>query len=152
MAAAAPSPSFPRLPLLGAAALVCLTILGAGIAHRTGAADPTPTTTAVAARDIRFIDQADGGLAAYDADNGALLGVAAPGSNGFLRGALHSIARVRRQSGIGPDPAFRLTAWQGGRLTLDDPTTGERLDLEAFGVTNEEAFARFLQAPAGPRP
>ena len=54
------------------------------------------------------------------------------------------LARLRHREGVGPDPSFRLTAWRDGRLTLDDPTTGSRLDLEAFGTTNEGAFARLL--------
>ena len=29
-------------------------------------------------------------------------------------------------------------------LTLDDPATGERVDLDSFGPTNVAEFARFL--------
>ena len=31
-----------------------------------------------------------------------------------------------------------------GRLTLADPATGARIDLEAFGPTNAGVFARLL--------
>ena len=36
----------------------------------------------------------------------------------------------------------------GWRLTLEDPTTGRKVEMEAFGITNEEAFARLLTAKA----
>ena len=33
-----------------------------------------------------------------------------------------------------------------GRLTLEDPTTGRRVDLESFGPTNAGVFAQLLVA------
>jgi hypothetical protein len=34
--------------------------------------------------------------------------------------------------------------WNDGRLTLDDPVSGRRLDLEAFGRDNAGAYAALL--------
>ena len=45
------------------------------------------------------------------------------------------------------DPPFRLARWSDGRLTLEDPTTGRRIELGAFGPTNAEVFAELMQAP-----
>ena len=44
--------------------------------------------------------------------------------------------------------SFRLTRWADGRLSIEDPTTRESYELEAFGSTNEAVFARFLPEPA----
>ena len=55
------------------------------------------------------------------------------GENGFVRGTLRGLARERKRQGIGPDQPFRLVAHVDGRLTLLDPATGRRVDLESFG-------------------
>ena len=39
---------------------------------------------------------------------------------------------------------FELIARVDGRVTLFDPSTGQRVDLESFGPTNTGEFARFL--------
>jgi len=36
-------------------------------------------------------------------------------------------------------------------LTLVDPGTGRRVDLESFGPTNAAVFARLMQIPAATR-
>ncbi len=43
-----------------------------------------------------------------------------------------------------PAIPFHLTRWSDGRLTIDDTATGQLIELEAFGHTNEDAFARLL--------
>ena len=42
-----------------------------------------------------------------------------------------------------------LTRWADGRLTLNDPSTGHVVALEAFGPDNARAFARLLPALRG---
>ena len=63
---------------------------------------------------------------------------------GFVRGALRALTRERHARGIGPDKPFDLIARVDGRVTLMDPTTGQRVDLESFGPTNTAEFSRFL--------
>ena len=60
------------------------------------------------------------------------------------------LARERRSAASGPEPPFELIARADGRLTLADPATGERVDLESFGPTNAGVFARLLTAAARP--
>ena len=48
---------------------------------------------------------------------------------------------------IGPMDPFELHARTDGRLTLIDPATHMRLDLESFGPTNAGLFAQLLQDP-----
>ena len=72
------------------------------------------------------------------------------GEQGFIRGILRSMARQRRGEGLSAAQPFHLVAWADGRITLDDPATGERIELEAFGPTNAAVFATLLPTPASP--
>ena len=68
----------------------------------------------------------------------------APGTNGFLRGTMRGLARERKRQGIGAELPFRMIGRADGRLTLEDPGTGRRVDLGSFGPTNAAAFARLM--------
>ncbi len=134
---------FPRAPLVGAALLVSVS-LGLAIYGRvTGMARPAPGGVAMAERNLRFADRADGAVVVSLSDTGQVLEVA-QGQNGFLRGTLRGFARQRKESGIGQMPPMRLTGYEDGRLILFDPSTGRQVDLEAFGSQNEAVFARIL--------
>ncbi len=142
----------PRIPLLGALLLIGLTLLtvagvrlsGTDISNRSAA-------DVIAERSLRFEDRADGAVLVLDANaatpGAAPLRVIDAGSHGFLRGALRALVRSRRLAGLGPETPFRLVAHSDGRLTLEDPATRERVDLESFGPVNAAAFAQLLPAP-----
>ncbi len=134
----------PRPLLLAAVALIVVSLLAVGAVRLNGTPLNRPTGSLVASRDLRFADGPDGSVAVIDARSGQAIERLAPGSNGFLRASLRSIARRRVFSGD-MDQSFHLTAWSDGRLTLDDPVSGSLIDLEAFGPTNEAVFAGFLQ-------
>ena len=55
--------------------------------------------------------------------------------------ALRANACVRHQDRHIP---FRLTRWADGRLSVEDPTTGRRVDLGAFGAVNAASFAKLM--------
>ncbi len=135
--------SFPKGALLGAAALIGLTIVSATAARLTSPGPARPDAVLLAQRDLRFEDRADGSIAVFDAGNGRSVDVLAPGTNGFIRASLRSLAHRRRLDGD-HDDTWHLAAWADGRLTLDDRESGGVIDLEAFGETNEAAFARLL--------
>ena len=137
------APPFPRVALLGAVALVGLTIVSAGASRLLGQRQPRPVAQVLMARDLTFQDRSDGSVAVIDAGNGGLVDVLAPGSNGFIRASLRSLASRRRLDG-NTNQVFHLAALSDGRLILDDPTSGNPIELEAFGETNEAAFARLL--------
>lgn len=46
--------------------------------------------------------------------------------------------------GIGNGPAFSLTEWRDGELSLTDTATGRTIELNAFGSTNRASFAALL--------
>lgn len=147
MPEANPVETFPRGALIGAAALVCLAMVSAGTARLLGMKQPRPTATVLAARDLRFQDEQDGSIKVLDAESGAMVSVLAPGSNGFIRASLRSLAKRRQFDGDHTD-TFHVAAWDDGRLTLDDPSTGRPIELEAFGETNAMAFAKLLGNPS----
>ena len=142
----------PRGPLLGAAILIGATIFAAGAVRLTGVGSShVADAPAVSERAFRFEDRSDGGIAVFDAATNRQVDVVAPGTKGFLRGTLRGLARERKRQGIGPEQPFRLTAHDDGRLTLSDPATGRRVDLESFGPTNAAVFSQLLVAEGAAR-
>lgn len=137
----------PRGPLLAVGALVAMSLLLVGVARTTGiGTTQTPQMSVVAERELRFADQRDGSITVHDARTDELLEEVAPGTNGFLRGALRGLARERKRQGIGQEPAFRVSGRSDGRLLLEDPSTGRLIDLGSFGATNAAVFMRLLHA------
>ena len=135
---------FPKAPLFAAGLLILFTLGVAGAGRATGPMREAPQGPALASRDLRFEDGSDGSVAAFDARDGRLVTRFAPGTNGFLRASLRGLAHRRVFSGDA-DQTFHLTAWADGRLTLDDPSTGGLIELEAFGPSNEAVFAKLLE-------
>ncbi len=136
---------FPRSALVGAGGLILFTILAAAVGRVSGIGVPElPASLPMQSVQLRFEDQPDGAVAVYAVPAGATVAVLAPGTNGFVRGILRGMARERRQHEVGVEPPFRLTRWENGGLSLEDPETGRRIELQAFGPTNAEAFARLL--------
>jgi putative photosynthetic complex assembly protein len=140
-----PKAPFPRSILLGAAGLVVSVIVLAGVGRVTGMAGSQIEPAApVQSVELRFEDQPDGAVAIYEVPQGRTVALLAPGTSGFVRGVLRGMARERRQYSVGTEPPFRLTRWENGGLSLEDPQTGRRIELGAFGQTNLDAFARLL--------
>ncbi len=94
------APSFPRLPLFGAGALIGFALIAALVGRLGGPHPDRPDGAPVASRDLRFEDRPDGAVAVYDAAETQPIDVAV-GQNGFLRGTLRGLARERRSEGIG---------------------------------------------------
>lgn len=145
------SPPLPRLPLAAMGALVLVTLIGVAVVRLSGvSASQQADAPTTAERTLRFQDRSDGGIAVLDARSGAVLEVVAPGTNGFLRSAMRGLVRERKRQGQGPEMPFQLLGRADGRLTLQDPGTGRRIDLESFGPSNAAAFARLLPGPHVP--
>lgn len=144
----APPASFPRGALLGAGALVLLSLAAASAGRLTGAGAVHGDGHVTVERALRFADRADGAVVVTEPGRAAPVAVIT-GQSGFLRGTLRGLARVRHQDGAGPEQPFRLAAWSDGRLTLDDPLTGGHVELSAFGPDNAAVFARLLRPDGG---
>ena len=136
-----------KLPGLMACGMVILALVGAVAGRLTGPAAEAPVSKAVATRDLRFEDRADGAVLIYDARSTTPFQVV-EGQNGFLRGTLRGLARTRRSEGLDSSTAFHLAAWSDGRLTLDDP--GDRPPRGTRSVRQQQR-RRVRPLPAEPR-
>jgi putative photosynthetic complex assembly protein len=137
--------AFPRGVLFAVACMLAFIVVAAGLARVTGlAGSQIDPATAVQSVELRFVDRSDGAVEVHEATSGRAVAVLAPGTNGFVRGVMRGMARERRQFEVGMEPPFRLTSWDNGGLSLEDPSTGRRIELEAFGPTNFEVFTRLL--------
>jgi putative photosynthetic complex assembly protein len=137
--------ALPRGILVGAAVLISFAIATTfvgrisdiGVSHM-------PDIRAYRVLELRFEDRADGGIDIHDAADGATISTVPPGIGGFVRATMRGLARERRREDIGEEPPFTLTRWNDGTVSLEDKTTGRRVNLDAFGPTNAEAFARLF--------
>jgi putative photosynthetic complex assembly protein len=123
--------------------LLFAALLGTATVRYSGVSVHSPDAASVATRALRFEDRPNGDIAVIDATERRVIDTV-HGEAGFLRGALRALARERHKRDLGSEQPFELIARADGRLTLEDPATGERLDLESFGPTNEAVFARLL--------
>lgn len=150
---AAPAAGFPRTPLIaiGGLLVVCLITVAAVRVTGVGAIN-VPDAAAVEVREFRFEDRPDGSIVVLDAAGKQLMDTVAPGTNGFLRGTMRGLARERKRQGVSPDLPFRMTGRADGKLTLEDPGTGRRVDLGSFGPTNAAVFAQIMSSRPGTPP
>jgi putative photosynthetic complex assembly protein len=138
-----------RLPGLAIGGMIAIALAGATVGSFSHhGATLGEHGAPVAQRDLRFADRADGAILIYDGASTTPFDVL-QGENGFIRGTLRGIARKRKEAGLDSSLPFHLAAWPDGRLTLDDPATGTRVELEAFGGTNAGAFAHLLPGLGG---
>ena len=101
-------------------------------------------------RELRFLDGGGGTVEVLEVIHGAddvLIHVIEPGDGGFVRGVLRSMARARRANGISDEQPFVLIHTANGTVLLEDPTTEQRIDLQAFGPASVEAFKALLAGP-----
>ena len=131
-----------RLPITwGLVALgVILVVVGWMSQHH--ARDAAPTDVQVS-RSLLFRDMPGGDILITDAKSGEHV-ARVQGEQGFIRGILRALNRSRKLRGLGPDGIFELTRFDDGRLVISDRSTGEHLDLGAFGPTNIGSFAPFI--------
>jgi len=137
--------TFPRWVLMCAGGVIAFSLISVGLVRITGnGPDQKPAPGAVE-RPLRFEDRPDGSIAVLDGRTGELIS-SFKGEQGFLRGALRALARERKSRGIGSELPFQLIARTDGGLTLFDPVTQQRVDLESFGPTNAGVFSPLLTA------
>jgi putative photosynthetic complex assembly protein len=122
---------------------LCSVLLVVGFLRGQGMMTPQDDAPVSWKRSLRFEDRADGGISVIDGQSAELL-TTVHGEQGFLRGAVRTLARERRSRQLGPEQPFQLIARADGRLTLFDPATGQRVELEAFGPSNAGVFSPFL--------
>lgn len=137
--------AIPLPMLLAIGALLVAAIAAAAGSRLMGTTTRPPDAAPVLVRSLVFVDRADGAIDVSDARTGVRVATI-EGEAGFVRGTLRALARERRMRSLGGDAPLDLIARADGRLTLADPATGQRIDLESFGPANAGAFSRLLGA------
>lgn len=143
--------TFPRWVLMCAGGVVAFSLISVGLVRLTGNGPDQRPAAAAQERQLRFEDRPDGSIAIIDGRSGELVS-SVQGEQGFVRGALRALARERKLRGLGAEQPFQLMVRTDGGLTLYDPATTKRIDLEAFGPSNADNFARLLKDPPPQRP
>ena len=138
--------TFPRWVLYCAGGVVAFSLIAVGFVRITGNGPDQRVSAGTQERPLRFEDRPDGGVAVIDGRSGETLATL-QGEQGFVRGALRVLARERKARGLGAELPFQLIARTDGGLTLYDPATLQRIDLESFGPTQAGSFSRFLNNP-----
>lgn len=134
---------FPQWVLYCAAGIMAFSLISVGLIRITGNGPDQKAAAPTVQRSLVFQDHTDGGVRVEDGVTGETLTVL-HGEQGFVRGALRALSRERYSRGIGSAAPFELIARVDGRITLFDPSTGQRVDLESFGPSNVAEFSRFL--------
>ena len=137
--------TFPRWVLMCAGGVIAFSLISVGLVRITGNGPDQQPAPGTMDRALRFENRPDGSIAVIDGRTGELVR-SFSGEQGFLRGTLRALARERKSRGIGSELPFQLIARTDGGLTLFDPVTQQRVDLESFGPTNAGAFAPLLTA------
>jgi putative photosynthetic complex assembly protein len=132
-----------RFPAIAVALLLIGTFVTIGVSRLQGTTQEVTAEPARKIRQLRFVDQPDGAVAAIDVSSGQLI-QRYEGEQGFLRGTLRAMARQRKLNGVGAAEPFELILHADGRLTLHDPATGTKIALESFGSRNIGVFAQLL--------
>ena len=140
----------PKGVIVTAGLLLLMALLAVSYVRLSGSgAVQVPDAPAALVKEFLFEDRKDGSIAILDSKTKQLVDTVAPASNGFLRGTMRGLARERKRQGIGPEAPFQLVGRADGRLTLIDPGTDRRVDLESFGPTNAAVFAKLMVSTPG---
>ena len=143
----------PTVPLVAAAALVVITLLGVAFQKfyvNPNASRVLPEKIVIAERELQFIDHADGAVEVRTMPDNEVLDMIAPGDGGFVRGTLRGLIRERRMSNAEMSPGFLLQHFADGAVVLTDLSTSRQIDLRAFGSLNADDFLRYLPTTTGP--
>ena len=131
------------------ASMLLFILLAVGFARWQGISDKQADAATVWQRDLVFADGPQGTVIVKDAQSQIEI-AQFEGEQGFLRSTLRALVRERKRQSIGPDAPMRLLGRADGRLTLLDPSTQQRIDLEAFGPSNAAVFAGLQTAGLKP--
>jgi putative photosynthetic complex assembly protein len=127
-------------PMAWIGVVLLAVLVAVGLARWSGLDPRTPDAAVQWQRDLQFRDLPGGDVAVLDVRTGQQVAQFS-GEQGFLRSSLRALARERHRESLNGDAPFVLIGRTDGRLTLQDPSTGQRIDLESFGPTNAAVFA-----------
>jgi len=94
-------------------------------------------------REILLSGDMAGAATIRDLD-GRVIADLTPQEGGFISGVWRVIQRERTKHRVALDGPVALVAYDTGRISIHDPSTGWSADLMGFGADNANAFARLL--------
>jgi len=142
---------FPRGAVIAAGLLIGATLLFVGAFQWAKFNNPAPPevvdeTQIVQSREIRFTGDPrskSGPMSVYDAATAEKIADLRP-NDGFVRTVLVSLAFDRGKRGITEEPTYKLIEWADSRVTIEDVTTGIKINTGAFSPESKAAFKRFF--------
>jgi putative photosynthetic complex assembly protein len=137
----------PPLPLALSFGMTLLALVLVAGARLTGVSpeQTLPGATVVESRLLRFEQGSEGRITVVDGATGQAIAATAPGAEGFLKGALRGLNRIRLSDEAASGAPYRLELMANGQLMLTDTASGVSLDLNAYGRGNAAVFAEFLE-------
>lgn len=146
-----PPPRWALGAMLGLAALSMVFAFAAPLVGGKQRAS-TPASAPIAVRaSMHFDDLNAGRVAVVEARTGQAIAVLRPGTFGFVRTVMRSLAQNRLRAGLDPSSPFEVARTADGRIYVSDPETGKSIYLNAFSLTNARSFGRLLDAAVAAR-
>ncbi|HQT84890.1 MULTISPECIES: photosynthetic complex assembly protein PuhC [Acidiphilium] len=136
-------PHVPRWAVIAAGCLMLGTVALATISRLTTPDYSLPAATAPIMA-VRFIQTEAQALLVQNAATGKPITTIAPSADAFLRTTLRTMIEARLADGFSRTAPFLLIPAAHHVLILDDPTTGEHIDLQAFGPSNSGQFKALM--------
>lgn len=137
----------PTALLFGVGALVMASLLGVAWFRGEGArplSSPPPMASAEVSVDMVIVPQAESGTDILDPATGEVVVTLAEGEDGFVRGILRGLYRIRDRAGVARDAPITVMAWRDGHAALYDPATNWRVELVGFGPDNRLIFVKLV--------
>jgi putative photosynthetic complex assembly protein len=143
---------FPTIALYAAAGIIVITIVAAAVGRYNTVNNPAQTTSIQEPVqyyvDLQFSDEADGSVLVKNSANQAVILKIGRGEDAFIRAVLRGFVRDRNVRKLSHKTPFRLYRLVDTRLVIEDLATNKRVNLRAFGPTQQAAFERLLPTPA----
>ena len=103
-----------------------------------------PPQSAVKMEKVLFLQGDMSGAARVVGVDGNVIADLSPEEGGFLSGVWRVLQRERTNARLPLDGPVVVTAYENGRMSVSDPTSGWSADLMGFGQDNAAAFAKLL--------
>ncbi len=108
-------------------------------AFSSAGSDPSVISERIVVRDLP-----NGAVGIFHAESGTTIARYESGQGAFVRTIFRSLVRDRRVRGVSAAPVFILYTLGDGDITVEDPSTNSRIQLEAFGKPNAEHFRQMF--------
>jgi putative photosynthetic complex assembly protein len=138
-----------RLMIRIIASVACLGLMFAIVGTLTGiGADRVVNGAIVSTYPVTMMIEGDDAVALKSVETGAVIVGFDKGHGGFLRNAIRAFGLKRNQMNIEPQAPYVVTRWESGRITLNDPSTGHQVPVDAFGPMVTKMFAPLVPETA----